>query len=134
MDMTFNSPGSYRIEVSGWGLDSNFFVERTDLLWTPADEKKVQLHRALPEGAIVFIRLQVPVEESPNCSVPIAYQVKEVEPMDCVGLCLMKLTQLHPHSKESLKEKNASNKQKGSRRERDVLVERGELQCEEFLQ
>ena len=57
MGNSFNSSGDYRIEISGWGLDNSFFAERTDLLWTASGEKQVQLHRALPEGAIVFIRL-----------------------------------------------------------------------------
>ena len=57
MSKPFNSPGDFRIEISGWGLDNSFFAERTDLLWTSDGEKHVQLHRALPEGAIVFVRL-----------------------------------------------------------------------------
>ena len=57
MGNSFNSPGDYRIEISGWGLDNSFFAERTDLRWTAEGEKQVQLHRALPEGAIVFVRL-----------------------------------------------------------------------------
>jgi hypothetical protein len=132
MGLSFNSPGTYRIEVSGWGLDSNFFVERTDLLWTPGDKRKVQLHRALAEGAILFIRLLV--VESPYCSLPIAYRIAEVEPMDCNGRCLMTLTQLHPRAKESLREKNASKKQGDSKKEGNVLEKRRELRREEVLQ
>lgn len=132
MGLSFNSPGTYRIEVSGWGLDSNFFVERTDLLWTPGDKRKVHLHRALAEGAILFIRLLV--VESPYCSLPIAYRIAEVEPMDCNGRCLMTLTQLHPRAKESLREKNASKKQEDLKKEGNVLEKRRELRREEVLQ
>ena len=132
MGFSFNSPGSYRIEISGWGLDTNYFVERTYMLWASGDEKKVQLHRTLAEGAIVFVRLLV--VESPNCSLPIAYRIEEVMPMDCDGHCLMTLTQLHPRSKESLSEKNASKEQEDSLRECDVPEERTDLQREEVLQ
>ena len=53
-------PGNYRIEVSGWGLDAHLFVEETDLLWSQSGEKQMLLHRALPEGAIIFVRLLAP--------------------------------------------------------------------------
>lgn len=99
MGNTFNSPGDYRIEVSGWGLDNGFFLERTDLLWTNNGEKQLQLHRALPEGAIVFVRLLN--NESSKGSVPVAYRVTHVVPMDCNGRCQMGLAQLHPRSRES---------------------------------
>ena len=99
MGNTFNSPGDYLIEVSGWGLDNGFFLERTDLLWTNNGEKQLQLHRALPEGAIVFVRLLN--TESSRGSVPVAYRVTRVASMDCNGRCQMGLAQLHPRSKES---------------------------------
>jgi hypothetical protein len=99
MGYSFNSPDDYRIEISGWGLDNSFFAERTDLLWMLGGEKKVQLHRGMAEGSIVFIRLLS--FESSSGSVPVAYQVRGVGPMDCNGLCRMNLTQLHPRSKES---------------------------------
>src|ERR1700688_3079255 len=100
MGNSFNIPGDYRIEISGWGLDNSFFAERTDLLWTANGEKHVQLHRALPEGAIVFIRLLA--SEPSSGSVPVAYRVEGVMPMDCNGRCQMRLAQLRPRSKDSL--------------------------------
>lgn len=118
MGNTLNSAGDYRIEVSGWGLDNSFFVERTDLLWTNDGEKQVQLHRALPEGAIVFVRLLSP--ESSNGSVPLAYRVQQVVPMDCDGRCQMGLVQLHPRSKKSLGTHSASNDCEELRDECDV--------------
>lgn len=127
-----NSPGDFRIEISGWGLDNDFFVERTDLLWTAGGEKQVQLHRALPEGAIVFIRLLA--SEPSSGSIPVAYQVRDVVPMDCTGRCQMRLAQLRPRSKESLSRKNASNGSEDSRRVCDVRELEGELHYEEILQ
>ena len=132
MGNSFNSSGDYRIEISGWGLDNSFFAERTDLLWTAEGEKQVQLHRALPEGAIVFVRLLASVPSSG--SVPVAYQVQEVVPMDRNGRCHMTLTQLHPRSRESLTRENASNGLEDSRRVCDVQEFEVELQHEEILQ
>lgn len=132
MTHSFNSPGDFRIEISGWGLDNSFFVERTDLLWTAQGEKNVQLHRALPEGAIVFIRL-LAVEPSSG-TVPVAYRVEGVMPMDCSGRCQMRLTQLRPRSKESFIGKNASYWSEDSQRVCDVQEFEGELQHEEILQ
>jgi hypothetical protein len=132
MGNSFNQPGDYRIEISGWGLDNSFFAERTDLLWTGEDEKQVQLHRALPEGAIVFVRLLA--SEPTSGSVPVAYQVQQVLPMDCTGRCRMRLAQLHPRSKESNSRKNASNGSEDSKRVCNVLEASEKLQHEEILQ
>jgi hypothetical protein len=132
MDNSRNSLNDYRIEVSGWGLDSTFFVERTDLLWTPSGEKKVQLRRALMEGAIVFIRLLA--SDSSTSSVPVPYQVEGIEPMDCNGRCQMKLKQMHRRSKESLTAENASNVSEKSPRTCEQAEKEKGLQPEEVLQ
>jgi hypothetical protein len=132
MGNSFNSSSDYRIEISGWGLDNSFFAERADLIWTPGGEKKVQLHRALPEGAIVFVRLLS--SESSSGSLPVAYQVQDVGPMDCNGFCRMELAQLHPRSKESLAAKSASNSSEDLPRVCDSHEIEVELQNEEVLQ
>jgi hypothetical protein len=132
MGNSFNSPGDYRVEISGWGLDNSFFAERTDLRWTAEGEKQVQLHRALPEGAIVFVRLLA--SEPSSGSVPVAYQIQSVVPMDRNGRCEMRLAQLHPRSKESLAKKSASNRSEDRKRVCDVREFELELQHEEILQ
>ena len=132
MGNSFNSSGDYRIEISGWGLDNSFFAERTDLLWTADGEKQVQLHRELPEGAIVFVRLLA--MEPSSGSIPVAYAVHSVGPMDCNGRCQMRLAQLHPRSKESLAGENASNGSEDPRRVCDVQEFEVELEHEEILQ
>jgi hypothetical protein len=129
---SFNSPGDYRIEISGWAVDNSFFVERTDLLWTANGEKQVQLHRELPEGTLVFIRLLAP--ESSLGSVPVAYQVRDVMPMDSRGKCQMRLSRLHPRSKESSAAKHASNGAEDSQRVCDTKKDETALQREEILQ
>jgi hypothetical protein len=93
----FNSPGNYRIEVSGWGLDDSFFVEKTELRWSPSGDKQVVWRRALTEGAMIFVRL--PGSQSMKGSVPVAYQVKGIQPMNCEGSCEMQHRQMEPRSK-----------------------------------
>jgi len=92
-----NLVGSYRIEVSGWSFDSNFFVEQTDLVWDRSGDKKVSLRHALAPGAIVFIRLLV-AEPGAN-TLPVTYEVAAADPMDCNGQCEIRLKQLHPRTK-----------------------------------
>ena len=89
--------GNYRIEVSGWGLNDAFFVEQTNLHWTGRGERKLTLHHALAEGAAIFVRLMAP--ETSHGSVPVAYQVEGVQPLNSNGLCEMRLRRLHPRSK-----------------------------------
>ena len=121
MGNSFDDPGDYRIEISGWGLDNSFFVERTELLWSTNDEKRLYLGRSLAEGSIVFLRL-LGAERS-NPPVSLAYEVEEVTPMDCEGVCRISLTQLRPRSKESPGKKNASKLAEDSKRARNVHVE-----------
>lgn len=97
MGDTATLSGNYRIEVSGWGLNDAFFVEKTDLHWTERGERKLMLHHSLPEGAVIFVRLIAP--ETSHSSVPVAYQVEGVQPMNSNGLCEMRLRRLHPRSK-----------------------------------
>jgi hypothetical protein len=89
--------GNYRIEVSGWGLNDAFLVEKTDLHWTERGERKLMLHHTLPEGAVIFVRLIAP--ETSYGSVPVASEVEGVQPMNSNGLCEMRLRRLHPRSK-----------------------------------
>lgn len=129
---SLNAPGECRIEISGWGADNSFFVERTELLWAGAGEKHVQLPRCLPEGAMVFIRLLA--SEPSNGSVPVAYKVQGVTPMDADGHCHMRLVQVHPRCRESLGGQRASNRLEGSRKVRETKETRAALRHEEILQ
>jgi hypothetical protein len=129
---SYNAPADCRIEISGWGMDNCFFVERTELIWAGHDEKHVQLARALPEGAMVFIRLLAP--EPASGSVPVAYQVRSVTPAESDGHCRMRLMQLHPRSRESLGRHRASNGLEGSRKLRDTRKDMAALRHEEILQ
>jgi hypothetical protein len=104
-----NFPNRFRVEVSGWGSDDSFFVEKTDLIWSGSGEKKLTLHHVLPQGALIFVRLQA--ARSTGSPIPIPYEVCSVEPMDCNGRCELRLTQVHPRSKESNGGEVASNLQ-----------------------
>jgi len=121
MGNSFNHPGDYRIEISGWGLDNCFFVERTELLWGADGGKQVCLHRVLAEGNVVFVRL-LPWEPT-TATVPVAYEVQAVTPMDRDGQCRVSLAQMRPRLKESPRQEVASNFAGDSRRVRDVQEE-----------
>jgi hypothetical protein len=113
---SFHAPGEYRIEISGWGADNSFFVERANLAWKAGGEKQVHLFRVLPEGAMIFVRS---ISSDPsNLSVPVAYKVKTVLPMDSEGRYPVNLVRMHPRSKESGESFSsgiASNKQEARR-------------------
>ena len=128
----YNFPDSYRIEVSGWGLDDIFFVEKTDLLWSPSGGKHLLLHRALPEGAMIFVRLLV--TESMKTSVPVAYQVEAVQPMDRNGQCEMRLLQLHPRLKAPHTGEVASYRAEDSASKRESRESSTQPEPEEILQ
>ncbi|GEM_PF-1076200 len=101
MNENTNFSGSYQIEVSGWGLDDMFFAENSNLSWSRDEEKRLMLRHTISEGAIIFVRLIAP--EPSFTSVPVAYEVHDVLPMNSDGLCEMRLSQLHPQSREQLK-------------------------------
>src|ERR1700674_319809 len=92
-----NGSGNYRIEVSGWGLDECFFMEKADLLWTEGNDKTLLLRHALPDRAMIFVRLLA--DGAPGDSVPVPYQVENLQPMNRIGLCEMRLLPLHPRAK-----------------------------------
>jgi hypothetical protein len=66
---------SYRVETSGWDLDENFFVEKTDLDWTD-EEKTIRLQHAVRKGTVVFVRLMGLDDQ--EYSIPVAYQAASV--------------------------------------------------------
>jgi hypothetical protein len=87
---------SYRIEISGWDVEQNFFVERANLDWSEDQGKKVQLRHPLCNGAVVFVRLIAP--SAPGNSFPIAYQIENVCPAKSSGTWEVRLVQLRPRS------------------------------------
>jgi hypothetical protein len=130
---SFHAPGEYYIEISGWGADNCFFVERSNLVWRAGGEKQVHLHRELHEGAMIFVRS---ISSDPsNLSVPVAYKVKTVLSMDSEGRYPLDLVQMHPRGKEpkeSLYRRIASNKQE-ARRQCEANESGTALEHEEIL-
>lgn len=66
---------SYRVETSGWDVDENFFVEKTDLDWTEG-EKTIHLQHPVRKGMVVFVRLMG--MDDPGNAFPVAYQAASV--------------------------------------------------------
>lgn len=88
------NPASYRIEVSGWDADENFFVEKADLEWR-AREKKVSLQHPIREGAMVFIRLLgTPLQNSSN---PVAFEAIQIDREENRSSYAVSLRPMKPH-------------------------------------
>jgi hypothetical protein len=69
------APTSYRVETSGWDMDENFFVEKTDLEWSE-EEKTIHLQHPVRKGTVVFVRL-MGIDAQEN-AFPVAYQAAAV--------------------------------------------------------
>lgn len=131
MDDSANLDGSYRIEVSGWSFDKDFFVEQTDLFWDRSGEKKVLLHHAPAEGGMLFVRLLWP---SPaGNTVPVAYQAAAVFPTDRNGRSEIRLKRLHPRTKVSQRGEFASYVTEDVERTYDPNERPAQLEHEEIL-
>ena len=131
MGDTTDFSDNYRIEVSGWDLGDVFFVEKTDLIWTESGEKKLLLRRALPEGAVIFVRLIAP--ETPYSSVPVAYLVENVQPMNSTGLCEMRILLLHPRSKAHVTNRVASRSPQNASKVSEPKENLNQPEAEEVL-
>jgi len=84
----------YRIEISGWDLAENFFVEKTNLDWSEEGGRRVYLRRRLRNGAVVFVRLIAPT--SLCRTFPVAHQVEEVNRAAGAEMWEVRLVQMHP--------------------------------------
>jgi hypothetical protein len=83
---------SYRVEISGWDVGENFFVEKTALKWDEQGSKEVCVQSPLREGTVVFVRLLQAFAAENNY--PIAYQAFSVGTRDARGLIRVGLQQL----------------------------------------
>jgi hypothetical protein len=66
----------YRVEVSGWDKNQNFFVEKSELEWNEESGKQVALNSTIPDGAVIFLRLLEPI--STDKSLPVPYEAEFV--------------------------------------------------------
>jgi hypothetical protein len=72
----FPLAGMYRVEVSGWDKNQAFFVEKSDLEWNEDSGKLVVLFNAVPDRALVFLRLLQSI--SADRSRPVPYEAEFV--------------------------------------------------------
>jgi hypothetical protein len=70
----------YRVEVSGWDKSQTFFVEKSELEWSEESGKQVTLSSAIPDGAVVFLRLIRPLTADRSQSVPYETEFLSVTP------------------------------------------------------
>ena len=70
----------YRVEVSGWDKSQTFFVEKSELEWSEESGKQVTLSSAVPDGAVVFLRLIQPLTTDRSQSVPYETEFLSVTP------------------------------------------------------
>lgn len=104
-----NDQKSYAVEVSGWDVAETFFVERTDLNWTPEGVRQIRLQRPVREGGMLFVRLLQPLSQSD--SYPVACRAVKVLKHEAGGFSLIQLAQLRPRAflKDTLRQLSASS-------------------------
>jgi hypothetical protein len=98
MDAETTEQVIYPIEISGWNVNGEFFVERAELRWNDLGEKRISLRETVRDGAVVFARLMSRNADSP--AVPIAYQAELVPDQRSRGTIEMKLVPCQPRSSE----------------------------------
>jgi hypothetical protein len=91
-------PSVYPIEISGWNVEGEFFVERAELRWNDTGEKRISLRESVRDGAIVFVRLMI--QKSDNAAFPIAYQAELIPDQRSRGTIEMKLIPCQPRATE----------------------------------
>ena len=83
----------YRVEVSGWDSQENFFVEQAWLEWSEEKGKRVFLRSPVHRGSVVFVRL---LGGSVHDAIPLAYQVAGVHRGNGQGAFEVSLVQIRP--------------------------------------
>lgn len=66
----------YRVEVSGWDSNREFFVENSDLEWSESFGKQITINHSLAVGTVIFLRLLQPM--STKRPSPVAYEAEGV--------------------------------------------------------
>lgn len=85
-------PITYSIEVSGWDMAEDFFVERAQMEWSSGAGERILLRRPVRHGGVVFLRLIHPTDLGP--AFPVAYVVEEVRKHPGARLWELRLKQL----------------------------------------
>jgi len=84
---------AYKVEVSGWDSNQEFFVERADLQWSEQSGKHILLSHPVAQGALVFLRLLQPT--SLDRVHPVPYHAESVGETDS-GQYRVSLLSAHP--------------------------------------
>jgi hypothetical protein len=95
MGLPIAAPTCYPVETSGWDLDENFFVEKTELDWNDG-EKQVVLRHPVRLGAVLFVRLLTHYTHAAVC--PVAYEVVRISHIPHLRQYEVLLNRLHPHT------------------------------------
>ena len=85
-----------RVEVSGWDIDEEFFVENAELHQDLETERRIRLRHPLRKGAVIFVRLLHKSGCERQC--PRAYEVDPLA-VDERGLCEYRLNSLRTRSR-----------------------------------
>ncbi|MHB8527357.1 MAG: hypothetical protein ACYDD2_14540 [Candidatus Acidiferrales bacterium] len=85
---------SRRVEISGWDLSENFFVEKATLSQCGDGSRRALLHTPLRVGALVFVRATD--EPSAERTIPVTYQVATINGRYASGGREVQLTQRRP--------------------------------------
>ena len=101
MSTTTKPERFYKVEISGWDNDENFFVEQTQLEWSEHNQKKIVLRHRLASGAMVFLRLAEPAKLP--ASLPIAFRAGRIQAGPVQNTSLIQLEQLWPWQSEQEK-------------------------------
>jgi len=96
MNLRAEQVNSYTVEISGWDVSNNFFVDRTTLDWDDSETKRVRLGWIVREGSVVFLRLLQPFGD--GTSLPVACRAVKVTGKAADGRSTVDLIHLHPRS------------------------------------
>ena len=83
-----------RVEISGWDLSEQFFVERGILRSEAQEQKKLTIHRQVRVGGLVFLRLLDNTQ--PGMAFPVAYRVRDLRQEESPGAFEIYLRQMWP--------------------------------------
>ena len=101
----------YAIEISGWNLSEDFFVEQSELVWDSAAHRVLLTH-PVREGALVFIRLTGNgVDGLQNDAVPVAYEVVKMNHLADQRVYEIELIRIKPKPMASEEELADASKQ-----------------------
>jgi hypothetical protein len=87
------APPSFKVEISGWDLNEDFFVEKTELEWTE-EVKTIHVQHSVQQGTLVFIRLMGSSIVEVSC--PVAYEAAAVNYLPQLLAYEISLKQIQP--------------------------------------